>query len=58
MNIENICVGQEFKNFKELCLHLGVKPAVGGRNTKLQKEEFERYFRYSKSGHKIKIEEI
>ena len=58
MNIENICVGQEFKNFKELCLHLGVKPAVGGRNTKLQKEEFERYFRYSKNGHKIKIEEI
>lgn len=57
MNISNIYIGQEIKNYKELCHLLGVKP-VGGKSKQLQLEEFKRHFRWHKQGHKIIIDEV
>ena len=57
MNIGNLEL-KEYKNKNELCEVLGVKKATGGRNMKLQDDEFARYFNYEKHGHKIIITEV
>lgn len=57
MKIENLKVGMTIKNYKELCLLLGVEVKSG--NTKIaQHKEFERYFNYKKQGNKYLITEI
>lgn len=57
MNLSNIKVGQTFKNYKELCSALG-EPVKGGKSKQLQLKEWERYFSFTKQGHKITINEI
>lgn len=57
MNIENLKVGMNVKNYKTLCdlLEVDVK---GGNSKKAQLEDFKRYFLYEKEGVKFKITEI
>ena len=49
--------GQEFKNYNELCKALSVKPKCG-KSKILQMEDMDRFFTYTKQGHKIIIKEI
>ena len=46
--------GQVFKNYKELCEHLG-EPVKVGKSKQLQMKDWERYFTYKKSGHSLII---
>ncbi|STO12829.1 Uncharacterised protein [[Flavobacterium] thermophilum] len=57
MNLSNIKAGQTFKNYKELCSVLGEK-VMAGNSKKAQLKEWERYFSYTKDGHKFIITEI
>ena len=57
MNINNISKGQIFKNYKELCIAIGESPKTSNSKN-AQMKEWERFFMYSKQGHKIVIEEI
>jgi len=54
---EYILTSNSIKNYKELCVILDEKMAVGG-SKKYQLKEFERYFKYHKSGNKFIIDEI
>jgi hypothetical protein len=58
MNINNISEGQVFKNYKVLCaeLEMEVKPSTKGREYQLR--ELSRFCKFTKTGHKITIEEI
>lgn len=59
MNIKNLEINKEYKNKGEVCKLLGVKKAKGGRNIKLQEQDFARYFKIEKTtGYKVKITEI
>ncbi|WP_047155168.1 hypothetical protein [Aneurinibacillus tyrosinisolvens] len=57
MNLQNICAGDIVKNYKELCALLGQTDRTGN-SKKSQIAEWERHFKYSKSGNKFVIEEI
>jgi hypothetical protein len=57
MNINNISEGQVFKNYKELCVALGEIPKTSNSKN-AQMKEWERYFYFTKQGHKIIIEEV
>lgn len=57
MNLDNICVGMEVKNYKELCGLLGVK-ATTGKSKIIQLNDFERYFKFEKRGYKFFILDI
>jgi hypothetical protein len=53
----NLTAGKVYKNYKELCLELGEHPKTG--NARLsQLKEWERYFSYTKQGHKYIINEV
>jgi hypothetical protein len=57
MNLSNISEGQKFKNYKMLCESLEDKVKTGN-SKKAQLEEWKRFFKYSKEGHKFVIEAI
>lgn len=57
MNLSKIRVGETYKNYKELCHALGEK-VMAGNSKKAQLKEWERYFSYTKEGHKFIITEI
>lgn len=57
IDISNLYVGQVFKNYKELCRALDEK-VMAGNSKKAQLKEWERYFSYTKDGHKFIITEI
>lgn len=57
MNIKNLSVGQEIKNYKMLCEILEEK-VKGGDSKKAQLKEFERYCKYHKDKNKFIIDEI
>lgn len=57
MNIENIRVGDTYKNYRELCSALDITPTTGTAKMK-QIKEMETLFRYSKNKYSFKIEEI
>lgn len=58
MDVSNLQQGQVIKNYKEMCKLLDEKVKDGGRNRKLQLEDWERYFKWHKDGHKFIIDEI
>jgi hypothetical protein len=58
MNIENLKVGQSFKNYKELCLELGIEIKASANSKNAQLKELSRHVKYNKIGHKFTIEEI
>lgn len=59
MRITEIKEGQVVKNYKELCELLGEKPKPSGSNSqKAHIKKFERYFEYTKEGHKYIIAKI
>lgn len=57
MNISNIKVGNTYKNYKELCLELNETTKTGTAKI-AQIKEWERFFSYTKQGHKYIIDEI
>ena len=57
MNILEIKQGQIYKNYKELCEHLGEQPKTG-KSKQLQLKDWERYFTYHKNGNKFVIDEV
>ena len=57
IDVSNLYVGQVFKNYKELCSALGEK-VMAGNSKKAQLKDWERYFLYTKDGHKFIINKI
>lgn len=57
IKLDNIKVGDVFKNYKELCIALDEK-VKGGDGKKYQLIDWERYFTYEKQGYKFIIKEI
>ena len=55
MNVENLCEGLIIKNYKELCVLLGIK-VTGGDSKKSQLKDLERYCKYHKEGNKFIID--
>lgn len=58
MDINNLKVGEEFKNYKALCECINVAVKKGGRNVQQQKQKLKRYFDWITEGRKIIITEI
>ena len=56
-NMNNVNLGQEFKNYKELCAYLG-EQEKGGKSKDLQIKDWERYFSFEKQGHKFIITDV
>ncbi|MCL1696282.1 hypothetical protein [Lysinibacillus sp. BPa_S21] len=57
INLDNVKVGDVFKNYPELCTVLGEKVKSGAAKTS-QLKELERYIDYDKQGRKFIIKEI
>ena len=57
MNIENLIVGMEIKNYKALCELLS-EPIKGGDSKKAQMKQWEQYFTWHKVGNKFVIDKI
>lgn len=59
MRIQELKEGQVIKNYRELCEVLGEKPKPSGSNSqKAHIKKFERYFEYTRDGHKYIITNI
>lgn len=58
MNINELYIGQEFKNYKELCLTLDMAIKSGSGSKKAQLKELECYCKLGQDGRKFIIEEI
>ena len=58
MNIENLEVGNRYKNYSELCEALNIEPKKNSNSKKAQMKEIERHIRYSKEGHIFVVDEI
>ncbi|WP_144510011.1 hypothetical protein [Bacillus sp. FJAT-22090] len=58
MNIENIKVGDIYKNYKALCEALEIKAKTSGDSKVSQLKEIERFVEYSKKGHSFVIEKL
>ena len=52
-----VFVGQVFPNYKSLCLHMG-ETTQAGSSKEAQLRNWSMYFRWSKTGHRITIEEV
>ena len=57
MKFENLYEGQVFKNYKDLCATLDIKP-TGGDSRKAQFKQLDTYCTYHTEGYKIIIDEI
>lgn len=57
IKLDNIKVGDVFKNYKELCTVLGEK-VKSGNAKKYQLIDWDRYFAYDKEGYKFIIKEV
>lgn len=53
----SLSVGEEFKNYNDLCSVLQLKP-TNGKSKRLQMKEIERFMSLEKQGHKFIIKEI
>lgn len=58
MNLDNLQIGQEIKNYKILCELLEEPVKNGGKSKDYQLKDFERYFSFHKQGQKFIIDEI
>jgi hypothetical protein len=58
MNIKKLKIGQTYKNYKELCLELGIEIKASTNSKNAQLRELSRYCKYNKVGHKFFIEEV
>ncbi|UOE57296.1 hypothetical protein [Cytobacillus oceanisediminis] len=58
MKVELLKSGQTFKNYKELCLELGMEIKKSTNSKNAQYKELARYCDYSKVGHQITINEV
>ncbi|OLS37921.1 hypothetical protein BTR22_05270 [Alkalihalophilus pseudofirmus] len=58
MNISNLTEGQIIKNYRELCVVLGIKYKEGSDSRKAQITELETYCDFEKKGHKYIITKI
>jgi hypothetical protein len=57
VNIENLKHGMVVKNYKEMCSLLG-EDIKDGNSKKAQIEEWNRYFKFERNGHKFIINEV
>jgi hypothetical protein len=57
MNIKNLKVGMEIKNYKKLCELLGVEPKTSNSKKK-QLKEFKKYFEWDKKGQQVIIKKV
>lgn len=57
MKLNDLNVGQSFKNYKELCNYLN-QPVLTSNSKKAQIKEWKRYFAYVKDGQRITITKI
>ncbi|MEI2465025.1 hypothetical protein [Niallia taxi] len=57
MNLSEIKVGNEYKNYKELCLTLN-EPVKKGNSKKAQIKQWKCYFNYENNGHKFIITDV
>jgi len=55
--MKEVTIGQVFKNYKELCEHLG-ELAKGGKSKQLQLLDWQRYFEYKREGNKFIITNV
>ena len=55
---KNLHIGKIIKNYKFMCLLLNQEEKKGGRNKKLQFEQWQQYFNWEKQGQKFVITEI
>ena len=55
---KNLNIGKIIKNYKYMCLLLNQEEKKGGRNKKLQFEQWQQYFNWEKQGQKFVITEI
>jgi hypothetical protein len=58
MKVEKLYEGQTFKNYKELCLELGMEIKKSADTKNAQFKELARFCKLNKIGHKIFIEEV
>jgi hypothetical protein len=58
MNLDNLQIGQEIKNYKELCKLLEEPVKDGGKAKEYQLKDFQRYFNFEREGRKFIIKEI
>lgn len=49
-----LSVGQEFPNYTQLCKTLNQNP-TGGRSKELQLQNWQRYFEFTRDGHKFTV---
>lgn len=56
----DVFVGQEFKNYKDMCLHIGITPKGGGESLKSQKNELKTHFEWEKvkGSNKVRITKL
>jgi hypothetical protein len=58
MKVEKLYEGQTFKNYKELCLELGMEIKSSTNSKNAQYKELSRFCKFNKVGHKITVDEI
>lgn len=58
MKLDNLQIGQEIKNYKELCTLLEEPIKDGGKAKDYQLKDFQRYFSFERVGRKFIISEI
>lgn len=58
MNVNVLEVGKTFKNYKDMCIELGLEIKKSANSRNAQFKELSRYCKYSKIGHKITIDEV
>ncbi|WP_343338047.1 hypothetical protein TPELB_35670 [Terrisporobacter petrolearius] len=56
--VENLQIGQEIKNYEELCEILEIEKKSGGKVKKIQLEKLSKVIEYHKKGHKFVIDKI
>lgn len=57
MTLENITIGMEIKNYKQLCELLGIRTTTGNGKKK-QLSQLQRLFEWNRDGHKYIITEV
>lgn len=60
MNLQNLHVGQTFKNYPALCREVGVEPKNEGNSKKAQVNDLRRFFEWEKTGngHELVITKV
>lgn len=58
IKLDYISPGQQFKNYKMFCHHLGISPNLRGKSRQLQIKRIKKYIDYEKEGQSIFITDV